>query len=182
MNGACGDAAIGAHSHANTKLFCGLWCAVSPLAPTMHAARSVARVAAVRSASPCAARSRPKSTPALLPTRRAISAAASNPAPSHAHTHAATTQTAARTGSRAQSTAAAANASGASTFEKLFFDAPEQNSLDETFPGVPAISGHVDAPTKVQVSKLQNGLTVVSQDSHHGVRAHFWRDSGALAR
>lgn len=53
--------------------------------------------------------------------------------------------------------------------ESMLFDAPRQNSLDETFPGVPAISGELAAPTKVQVSKLPNGLTVVSQDSHRGV-------------
>ena len=66
---------------------------------------------------------------------------------------------------------AVAPAGGASFLDNLLFDAPVQNSLDETFAGVPDITGTLAEPTKVQVSKLPNGLTVVSQDSHRGVRA-----------
>ena len=81
-------------------------------------------------------------------------------------------QTALRAGARAQSNAVVptvAGAKGPSFVDTFFFDAPDQNGLDETFAGVPAISGKLQAPTKVQVSKLPNGITVVSQDAHRGV-------------
>ena len=81
-------------------------------------------------------------------------------------------QKAVRAGARAQSNASApavAAKTGPSFVDTFFFDAPDQNELDETFPGVPAVTGKLQAPTKVQVSKLPNGMTVVSQDAHRGV-------------
>lgn len=64
----------------------------------------------------------------------------------------------------------------------LFFDLPDQNPLNETFPGVPAPSGASLPPTPVQSTRLANGVRVVSLDSRgHGASLQVFVRGGVRA-
>jgi predicted Zn-dependent peptidase len=52
--------------------------------------------------------------------------------------------------------------------DRYFFDAPSQTSLDESLPGVPAVTGAAAAPSELQSSTLNNGLRVVTKDLNGG--------------
>eukprot|EP01138_Halocafeteria_seosinensis_P006800 gb/GECG01006953.1/.p1 GENE.gb/GECG01006953.1/~~gb/GECG01006953.1/.p1 ORF type:complete len:502 (+),score=52.23 gb/GECG01006953.1/:1-1506(+) len=68
-----------------------------------------------------------------------------------------------------QPAAAATTYSKPSWLESLVFDLPDQNPLDEAFPGVPAPQGRTAyvgvGPEKVQQSKLANGVQIGSVDA-----------------
>eukprot|EP01138_Halocafeteria_seosinensis_P006801 gb/GECG01006954.1/.p1 GENE.gb/GECG01006954.1/~~gb/GECG01006954.1/.p1 ORF type:complete len:126 (+),score=5.89 gb/GECG01006954.1/:1-378(+) len=73
-----------------------------------------------------------------------------------------------------QPAAAATTYSKPSWLESLVFDLPDQNPLDEAFPGVPAPQGRTAyvgvGPEKVQQSKLANGVQIGSVDAGGPVR------------